>query len=240
MVRKMFSGFPGRGRFTPIHNVFFATLLPDIDDLAELKVTLHFLCLRYQKKGYPRFVTRREMLADNALMQGLGPDPRTAAQELDRALSAASARGTVLRLCMRRGTEAEDLYFLNADADREAMERLASGQISLSGMTAQPEPYPGTPDRRDIFTLYESNIGLLTPMIAEELKEAEREYPKDWIEDAFKEAVALNKRSWRYIVRILEHWSTEGRVHGKTERYTEETDTDRYIRGKYGHVVRRQ
>jgi len=34
---------------------------------------------------------------------------------------------------------------------------------------------------------------MLTPLIAEQLKEAEKSYPVDWIEDAVKEAVNANK-----------------------------------------------
>ena len=92
----------------------------------------------------------------------------------------------------------------------------------------------------DIFTLYEQNIGMLTPLIADELREAEKQYPETWIKDAIKEAVALNKRNWRYIARILEHWSTEGKDDG-THRgnLKKNTDPDKYIRGKYGHMVQR-
>jgi len=60
-----------------------------------------------------------------------------------------------------------------------------------------------TCDRPNIFILYEQNIGLLTPPIADELRQAEQTYPAGWIEEAFREAVSLNKRSWRYIRAIL-------------------------------------
>ena len=44
MPERYFAGFPdGRLRFTPVPDVFFSELLPLIDDLAELKVTLHCL-----------------------------------------------------------------------------------------------------------------------------------------------------------------------------------------------------
>ena len=66
--------------------------------------------------------------------------------------------------------------------------------------------------------LYEQNIGMLTPMIADELRDAERHYPAEWIADAFREAVELNKRSWRYVVRILERWRVEGRKDSGRER----------------------
>jgi DnaD/phage-associated family protein len=82
-----------------------------------------------------------------------------------------------------------------------------------------------------IFVLYEQNIGLLTPMIADELRDAEKTYPAEWIEDAMQEAVHLNKRSWRYVRRILERWRVEGRGGG---RNAQEIDDDDALRRRYG------
>ena len=68
----------------------------------------------------------------------------------------------------------------------------------------------------------------------------EQQYPETWIGDAIKEAVSLNKRNWRYIARILEHWTTEGRDDG-THRgnLKKNTDPDKFIKGRYGHMVQR-
>ena len=77
--------------------------------------------------------------------------------------------------------------------------------------------------RPNIFAQYEDNIGMLTPMVADELREAESHYPMSWIDEAFKEAVTQNKRSWRYVSRILERWDREGRHHGKSGRYPKKT-----------------
>ncbi|MEW6033530.1 MAG: DnaD domain protein [Chloroflexota bacterium] len=240
LSKRAFPGFPAHGRFTPIHNVFFAAVLPEIEDLAELKVTLHLLWVLYEKKGYPRFVTRRQLLADAPLVQGMGSEGTPAAEALGQALELAVKRGTLLHLRLKRGDEDEDLYFLNTEADRRAVERIESGELQLADFAMPAAPPDGGVERRDIFSLYEANIGLLTPIIAEELKEAEKLYPVEWIEDAFREAVSLNKRSWRYIARILERWSTEGKDRGKSRQYTEKTDPDKYIRGKYGRLVRRR
>jgi DnaD/phage-associated family protein len=91
----------------------------------------------------------------------------------------------------------------------------------------------------NIFTLYEQNIGILTPMIAEELREVDKLYPETWIKDAIKEAVNQNKRKFGYISAILERWSTEGRSYGAYKRDTEKEDPDKYVKGRYGHIVRR-
>jgi DnaD/phage-associated family protein len=219
-------------RFTPLPNIFFSQLLPKIDDIAELKATLHIFWILYQRRGYPKFVTYGELLGDKALMTGIGDG-----EALRHGLERATSRGTLLHLTLDREEKREDLYFLNTEADREAVAKIERGEISL-GVLPQREPYLETQEPPNIFTLYEENIGMLTPMIAEELKEAEKLYPASWIESAFKEAVTRNKRSWRYISRILERWASEGKEHGEPGRRLK-ADRDKYIKGRYGHVVRR-
>ena len=60
-----------------------------------------------------------------------------------------------------------------------------------AGVYAQPGGYENVKnvyvevDRPNIFALYEQNIGLLTPLIAEDLKDAINHYPEEWIEAAF-------------------------------------------------------
>ena len=80
--------------------------------------------------------------------------------------------------------------------------------------------------RPNIFTLYEQNIGVLTPMIAEELKDAEKEYSAEWIEEALKIAVEQNARKWSYVQKILGRWQTEGKAGDvkKRKKWTDEYD----------------
>lgn len=61
-----------------------------------------------------------------------------------------------------------------------------------------------------ISQLYETDIGILTPIVAEELKDISTEYPPGWFEEALKEAVGLNHRNLKYIMAILSRWKTEG------------------------------
>ncbi len=68
---KQFEGFPARMEFTAIPNVFFSDLLPEIDDMAELKTTLHIMARLYRQKGYPRYVRFADLLGDASLMSGL-------------------------------------------------------------------------------------------------------------------------------------------------------------------------
>lgn len=57
---------------------------------------------------------------------------------------------------------------------------------------------------------YQSEIGMLTPMIADELREASQAYPLQWTLDAIKEAANQNKRGWKYVLAILTRWKAQG------------------------------
>ena len=221
-----FNGFPDRVRSIPAPAPLFGTLLEQIDDLAELKCLLRVLWLLQQKKGYPRFVSHSEALADRAMATAIGGSPRDISGALDACVRRGTLAMAVISVNGESTGEEERLYALNTERDRRALAQTASDAFVVGHSQTEPipEPWDATVERPNIFALYESNIGMLSPMIADELKEAETLYPVEWIEDAFREAVAQNARSWRYIVRILESWEREGRSRGqgdgKSRRYS--------------------
>jgi DnaD/phage-associated family protein len=128
-----------------------------------------------------------------------------------------------------------EFYLLNTDSNRTALERMqAEGVSSLDkdpplSEAAAPEP----DDRPNIFVLYEENIGMLSPILAEELKEAEELYSAGWLESAFHIAVSENKRSWRYIAGILRRWAAEGKDEGKYDgksgRHPQKDNRQKYL-----------
>ncbi len=209
-----FAGFPaGKLATTPIPNFFFSELLPLVDHLAELKVTLHLFWLIGRKTGALRYARLDELLADTRLLEGLAQTPAAAEAILRDALERAVARGTLLCTTVRRGDVTEDWYMVNSANGREVLEKLHAGELDLLADVA--EEVQLQVERPPIFVLYEQNIGLLTPMIAEELRDAERHFPAEWIADGFREAAANNKRSWRYVRAILERWRVQGKDAGR-------------------------
>jgi DnaD/phage-associated family protein len=75
----------------------------------------------------------------------------------------------------------------------------------------------------NIFKIYEQNIGALSPLLSDELKEIEKDYPEDgWFEDAVKEALKMNVRNLKYIKSILQRWKTKGKDSGKTVNKTDD------------------
>jgi len=192
--------------FVSLPGSFFTQAVPNIQDLAELKIALYAAYLILQKQGRPYFVTYKE-LRSHELTAAMGE------KTIRQALKSAVEHGALLRSTLNINGVLEDVY-------------------SLTGDSRQPSTV-------NIFALYEQNVGIITPMIAEELKEAEKIYPPQWIEEAFKEAVTLNKRSWKYIARILERWASEGKDSGEYRRDVKKDGSDKYIKGRSGHLVQR-
>jgi len=192
---------------------FFTQVMPRIQDLIELKVVLYVahMILREQPPGAHRSEGSVTYSQLKTEISRLLPD--LSQEALRQALDSAVEHGALSRSTSNINEVLEDVYSLTIDS--------------------------GETPAVNIFALYEQNVGIITPMIAEELKEADRVYPPQWIEEAFREAVALNKRSWRYIARILERWASEGKDSGEHKRDIEKGGPDKYVKGKYGHLVKR-
>ena len=237
---KLFTGFPYRMDFTPIPNTFINHLMPQINDITELKITLHIFMSIYGKKGYPRFASFGELLGNISLMKSIGQSNSSVEKVLKKALELAISRGTILKLVVDYDGKQEELYFLNTAFDKQTIDKIQNGSLKLHSPKAKVISPIQNEELPNIFTIYEENIGMLTPMIADELKEAERLYPDNWIRDAIKEAVKQGKHKWSYIQAILERWIAEGREYGTHRRDFEKEDPDKYIKGKYGHMVRRR
>jgi DnaD/phage-associated family protein len=239
---KGFAGFSiARERLVPVPDAFFTELLPQIDNLCELKVTLHLFWLLFHRQGLPKAIARSELESDLDLLRSLKTvrGPRPAHDYLREGLERALARGTLLSLSVcEMGGKVERWYFLNTPASREALGRVEGSGQAVEEMLPVHKVEVVRLQRPTVFTLYEQNIGPLTPLVADELRDAELEYPPQWIEAAFRQAVEYNKRNWRYVSGILRRWQTEGRGNGVDSRRSEQADDpDRYRRGKYGRFV---
>ena len=219
-----FAGFPRDTLYTPTPDPLFGPLLEEIHDIAELKVTLRGLWLLHHKRQSLRVVSLDEFLSDTVLLRGLRPsadaghstssgtteaDPRDTAEEIRRSLRLAVRRGVFLA---HEAGPGKVYFVLNSDAGRRAIARLKeTGADLVDAAFGADEAPAGAQERPNIFALYEDTIGLLSPIVAERLKEAEERYPPGWIREAFEIAALENKRSWGYIDSILKRWGSEGK-----------------------------
>jgi DnaD/phage-associated family protein len=221
-------------RATRIPNQFFNELLPAIDHVAELKVTLYCFWRLYHKEGDVRYVRRSEIEADKVFMAGLGKRTQEATQALADALERATARGTLLHVSLEGGDGEDDLYFVNTPKSRAAVEGIQRGEWHPAD---DPHaPFDLSIERPNIFTLYEQNVGPLTPLIAEQLRDIEETYPEQWIHEAITIAVENNKRSLAYVSAILERWRAEGKGR-EAYRGDSARDRRRYIEEEFSDYI---
>jgi DNA replication protein len=220
-----FPGFPGgKLRNIPVPEPFFSDLLPKIDHLGELKVTLYIFWRLSRMSGLYRCLRREDFAEDKEFMRGLSASPRAAQEALDDALERAEARGTLLHVLLEDAESVRHLYFVNSPRGREAVDRLTRG---LWKPEAESASVTISQVRSSLFVLYEQNIGPLTPLIADALRDAMAEYPAGWIEQAIEIAVKRNARKWSYIQRVLEGMRAEER-HEQTDPGSSQDSGSRY------------
>ncbi|GAB4506639.1 MAG: DnaD domain protein [Anaerolineales bacterium] len=213
-----FPGFTSSETFTQVPDSWIR-LMNEIDDVAEFKVTLYAIWRIEHLEGNFRAMCETDF-EEEAL--GLKLD------EIRRGLGKAVERQTLLR---SQNEAKETFYFLNSPRGRLSAEAFAKGNWR-DAMRAY------VPNKSNLFKLYEENIGALTPLLADMLKEAEREYPGAWFEEAFEIAVSRNVRNWKYIEAILRRW----KENGKDERRDSEDsvkDAKRYTEGEFSEFLKR-
>jgi DNA replication protein len=207
-------------------------IIGEIWDPIEVKTILTLFLMG----GSNQPVAEIDILNHPALMKGLRGDgsSREGLERVRPALHSAVARGILIALRDDR----DDLWYVVAS---DKTRRLASsGDYRVTGVDTEPV-LRLTPARPDVFGLYEQNIGIVSPIMADRLNEALGLYPEEWIRDAIGEAVTYNKRNWRYIQTILENWTREGRSDETNRRAHEEhLDPEKYLRGKYAALFRRR
>ncbi len=200
-----FIGFSDSETFTQIPDSFFRQLLNEISDGDELKVTLYALWRMEHMDGPIRAL--REIDFD---VNDLGITEMEVHSSLDKALE----HGSLLR-----SSHGNDVfYFLNSPRGRVAAEAFTKGDwLEKGNIHSTPM------ERPNIFKLYEENIGPLTPMIADALKDAENTFSPGWIAEAMELAVKNNKRNWKYAEAILKRWKEEGRAEKQDRRDNKES-----------------
>ncbi len=217
---KKFNGFTSSETFTPIPDSFYHQLLNEIEAADELKVTVYALWRMEHIEGAFKALCQTDFDPG-----GLGLSADEVAQGLEKAVQ----RGSLLR----SQHEADVFYFLNSPRGRAAAEAFAKGQWRESArILSAPIEHP------NIFKLYEENIGALTPLIADMLREAEKEYPDVWFKEAFEIAVAKNARHWRFVEAVLKRWKDKGKD-GKKDQQDAGDSLGRYTEGEFAEYLKR-
>ncbi len=231
-----------RNRSIPIPSSFFERHLPRIRDMVALRVLLTiYRCVDDVEPDAP-FVSEDVIYTDRTLLDGirLVASSRELEGDIRHGIEILIAHDAIVRICVEEGQE-ESFWLMPKEPENQRNlnafvrgERVFPYRRLDSAVTARV-----VVERPNVFRLYEQNIGVLTPLIADQLIEAIELYPNDWIDEAINEAVSLNRRNWRYIQRILQRWATEGRgdeTNRRNQSATGFVEPEKYLRGKYSSL----
>jgi len=225
-MKKSFNGFQEESeQSTFIPDVFFRDLLPGLDDINEIKLVLYILWKVSTLGNFGIPITVKGILEDRIFMDGINTPPENEEVFISDLLDAVCGKNILLK-SKEDPTGKPARFFVNS----------ASGRVALKERPFNSKPTLTTLDaiQPNIFHLYEENIGPLTPMIADMLRDAENDFPSQWIKEAIQIAVQNNVRRWRYIESILDRWQKEGR--DGTDSKNNKEDYRRYIKGEYGDI----
>lgn len=225
-----------RQGLVPLPPEFVERYLVHITNIVELKVTLHVCALVVQQRSQPRRVSWEMLIADALLRQSImAVAPHSSVEDvIAEGLAAAVHRGTLLHVVQPdKHGRAINWYLVRTDANEAWADARDVSSVDAPAIIKE------TPS---LVALYEQHLGIVTPFIVAELKRAEQQYPAGWIEEAMREAVVANVRSWRYVSKILQRWASQGRgdrvPHGGADSAAV-IDADQYTNGAYGDLFRR-
>jgi len=92
--------------------------------------------------------------------------------------------------------------------------------------------------KKEIAGLYEEES--LSEIIEKDIEATINIFSAAWVIDAIQEAVSRKNRTWRYVTGILKNWKRYGKdADFPSNKGPRRIDPDKYIKGKYGHMVRR-
>jgi DNA replication protein len=230
-----FKGFPpGKMSTTRVPTIFFKELLPLIDDLDELRVTLYAIWQINQMEGEIRYLKEADFSGDPIFMEGMGATPAAQTSAIRAGLERAVNRGTLLKTSAPQGEGQLEIYFFNSPRGQAAVRSVADGSWRPSdGDLPAATLHLELPN---IFQLYEENIGPLTPLIADTLRDAEKEFPENWIRQAVEIAVQNNVRKWNYIEAILRSWQDGGRDERQDRGHTKK-DRRAYLEDEFAEFI---
>ena len=195
--------------------------IKNLNNINEIKIFLRIIHLIYQKQNLNTEtfeLSLDEISNDPVTLKLLGPNSLTKDQTTKKLKEICDV------LIMKD--------FINQKIYTNKVTGITKTVFHMGTFEKTNDPVISENNPKNIFELYEDNVGMLNPMIVDELIQAENKFPFNWIVDAVKESVTRNKRNLKYIHTILETWDREGKNNGRTLGNSEKTGYGEYFKRK--------
>lgn len=210
-------------------------IIPRLDHLDDLVLTLYIFWKMEKIEGSVHFLIEKSIFLDPFYHKYYpNQDTNQIAEKLKESIDRLMELGVILIYSYEADNSVEELLFLNSTRSRAAIKAIKNGDW-IPGIH-EDLPSAWITDQEPIFSLYEQNIGIITPLIAEALADAENSFPEIWIREAIQIAAERNKRSWKYIEAILIRWEKGGRFKSQSSD-PNKSDWRKYIEGEYSDYI---
>lgn len=102
--------------------------------------------------------------------------------------------------------------------DRGCQNSLQGGVKNIDTKKVLKKEKEKEEEQAQVFRAYSSEIGMITPMIADSINEWIKDgFPVKWMCDAIHEAALQNKRNWKYCEAIIKRWDAQGSQEAMTK-----------------------
>lgn len=198
---------------------FLNEVLPRLNDADSIKVLFYIQAHLAKQEGDNRYLFARQIVQSSTLQHWMGAE--NSENRIQQTLNKTISSGFLISGKIRP-ENSKTLVFWNDDNGKNTLQRLQNGLWQPS-----PTDHPvkeQAKQQKNIYQLYEENIGPLTPLLSEDLTAAQEDFSIQWIEEAIHIAVQNNARSWRYVDAVLKSWQKEGKnVQSRRDSKTNES-----------------
>jgi DnaD/phage-associated family protein len=129
-----------------------------------------------------------------------------------------------------------------AQQARESVRQQASRQSDNNTKPIETHLNPEREEevRNPLFSFYENKIGFLTPIMADAIEKAEKDYSPMWVTEAIEIAANNGAKTWNYCEAVLKRWKRDGKQEknpGKKQRAADSGDPNKYVNNEYAWAV---
>ena len=203
MSTQPLKGFPLPDDYaaTRVPNVVLGRVLSSVEDPDVLRLILRAIWLLEHQRGYPRYITARDLRSDRVLSLALNDAPK-----FERVLASVLELGVLAEVtvggkkCLMLNTESAKRASLDSPNTFDAQDEEADGWDAPAAASTSA----------NAFQAYEENIGVLSPMIRESILAALEDFTDEDITHAVRIAVENENRSWSFVAGVLRRWAREG------------------------------
>ena len=197
--------------YTMTPNKFFDELLPELG-YAELKV---LLCIFRQTFGWHRPTVKMSV-------RKIEKSTGLSAHHAFDAGVALEARGLVRKVSTLGEPTEWEILFEGVTLGEQPSTLSEQGVHPAKSKSPVKEIKETIKEKEEeqaqVFRAYSSEIGMLTPMIADSINEWIKDgFPVKWMCDAIHEAALQNKRNWKYCEAIIKRWDAQGSQEAMTK-----------------------